>query len=84
MSTLNILHGTIAPSISAAPASPGLFARLSQARELRARRQILAYLASQTDARLAGFGFSPEDIHELRQASPPIPVARLRSQLATA
>jgi hypothetical protein len=80
MSTLTIPLGNIAPSASAAPASPpGLFARLSQAREMRARRETLAYLMSQSDDRLAGLGFSPDDIRDLRQGN-----RRSPSQVETA
>ena len=84
MSTLTIPLGNIAPSASAAPASPGLFARLLQGREMRARRETLSYLTSLSDARLADFGFSADDIHDLRDGNLRIPVAGQRSPQATA
>ena len=69
MSTLTIPLGNVAPSAAAAPPSQGLFARLLQARELRARRETLSYLASLSDARLAALGFSADDIRDLRAAA---------------
>lgn len=76
MSTLTIPLGNMAPSAAAAPASPSLFARLIQAREMRARREIVSYLMSQSDDRLAGLGFSSDDIHDLREGNLAVPVAR--------
>jgi hypothetical protein len=76
MSTLSIPLGNIAPSAAAPPASPGLFARLIEGREMRARREIVSYLMSQSDDRLAGFGFSTDDIHDLREGNLRSPVAR--------
>ena len=75
MSTLTISLGNVAPSAAAAPPSPGPFARLLQAREMRARRETLSYLTSQSDARLADLGFSADDIHDLRAGNLRIPVA---------
>ena len=76
MSTLTIPLGNIAPSAAAAPASPGLFARLIQGRETRARREIVSYLMSQSDDRLAGLGFSSDDIRALREGNLRVSVAR--------
>ena len=76
MSTLTIALGNIAPSAAASPASPGLFARLVHQRGMRARREVLSYLMSQSDERLAGLGFSADDIRDLRAGNLRIPVAR--------
>jgi hypothetical protein len=79
MSTLTISLGHIAapPSTAAAaPAKPGLFARLVRGREMRARREVLSYLASHDDERLAILGFSADDIIELRKGNLRIGVAR--------
>jgi len=63
---------------------PGLFARLLQAREMRARREVLSYLASQSDARLADLGFGADDIHDLRAGNVRIPAAGQPSSQTTA
>lgn len=77
MSTLTMPVGNIAPSAAASPpASPGLLARLVHQREMRARREVASYLMSQSDERLADFGFSADDIHALRAGNLRIPVAR--------
>ena len=76
MSTLSIPLGNVAPSVAAAPAKPGLFARLIRRRELRAQREVLSYLMWQDDERLAGFGFSPDHVRTLRQGNLRIPAAR--------
>jgi hypothetical protein len=76
MSTLAIPLGNIAPSAAASPASPGLFARLIQGRQTRARREIASYLMSQSDARLTDLGFGADDIHALRAGNLSIPAVR--------
>lgn len=76
MSTLVMPLDNSAPSVAAAPPSSGLFGRLIQAREMRARREVVAYLASQSDARLAGLGFSAGDVRDLRQGDLHAPAAR--------
>ena len=77
MSTLTIARGNITPSAAASPpTSPGLFARLVHQREVRARREIVSYLMSQSDDRLAGLGFSSDDIHALREGNLRVSVAR--------
>jgi len=75
MSTLTIPLGNIAPSAAAAPPSPGLFARLTQGREMSARREVLSYLMSLNDDRLASIGFSSDDIHDLREGKLRTPLA---------
>lgn len=47
---------------------PSLFARLIEAREMAAKRRVAAYLAVQTDQRLADLGYAPDQILALRRA----------------
>ena len=76
MSTLTIALGNSAPSAAPSPTSPGLFARLVHQREMRARREVASYLMTQSDERLAGLGFGPDDIRDLREGNLRLPVAR--------
>ena len=62
-------------ALGAARSKPGFFARLIEAREKSAMRRTLAYLGSQSDARLAGLGFGVEDISALRAGELRLPAA---------
>jgi hypothetical protein len=68
--------GNSEPAIAAAPPSLGLLARLIESRQTRARREVMSYLTSQSDDRLAGLGFSARDIHDLREGNLRIPAER--------
>jgi len=66
MSTLALrAAGVIA---SAVQPEPGLsfLQRLIAAREEEAKRRVVSHLAAMDDGRLAGLGFSPDDIKALR------------------
>jgi hypothetical protein len=67
MTTLTMRPQDIASVAAPAPTATGLVARLVATREASARRQAVAYLAAQTDARLEGLGFSAGDIRAIRK-----------------
>ena len=72
MSTLIMrLEDMASPAANPSP-SAGLFTRLIQARETGANRQVAAYLASQSDERLAGLGFNTNGIASIRAGKLPI------------
>lgn len=76
MSTLTMhLEDIASPTANASP-STGLFTRLIQTREISAQRQVAAYLASQSDRRLAGLGFDADGIASLRAGKLPWQAAR--------
>lgn len=66
MSTLTMrLEDIASPTANASP-STGLFARPIRARETSANRQVVAYLASQSDDRLAALGFDARGMASIR------------------
>jgi uncharacterized protein YjiS (DUF1127 family) len=66
MSTLALrAAGTFASAVEPKPGS-SLVKRLLAARENQAKRRVVGHLAAMDDARLAGLGFTPDDIFALR------------------
>lgn len=66
MSTLALrAAGVIASAVEPKPGS-SLVQRLLAAREDQAKRRVVSYLAAMDDARLAGLGFTPDDVKALR------------------
>ena len=73
MSTLTMrLEDIASPAANPSP-SISLFTRLIRARETSAKRQVAAYLASQSDERLAALGFDADDIASTRAGKLHIP-----------
>jgi hypothetical protein len=71
MSTLTMrLEDIASPAANPSP-SIGLFTRLIRARETSANRRVAAYLASQSDERLAALGFDASGISSIRAAAHP-------------
>ncbi len=66
MSTLALRAAGLIASAVEPKSGTSLVKRLLAAREDQARRRVLSYLAAMDDARLAGFGFTPDDIRTLR------------------
>lgn len=57
----DFIHDTAAPA-----KRPSFFSRLIAAREQEAGIRVNAYLARQSDERLAGLGFAPNQIKQLK------------------
>jgi hypothetical protein len=73
MSTLTMrLEDIASPAANPSP-STGLFTRLIRARETSANRRVVAYLASQSDERLAALGVDANDIASIRAGKLHIP-----------
>jgi hypothetical protein len=66
MSTLALRAAGVIASAVEPKSGTSLVQRLLTAREHRAKRRVLSYLAAMDDARLAGFDFAPDDILALR------------------
>lgn len=49
------------------PAKPSFFQRLIDSRMRQGRSRVAAHLAAQSDETLAGLGFKPEQIAEIRK-----------------
>ncbi len=49
------------------PAKPTFFQRLIESRMRQGRNRVAAHLAAQSDDTLAGLGFKPEQIAEIRK-----------------
>jgi len=64
-------RGGIAPAAEAK--ARRFFDRYARAREIAARRRVVAYLAAQTDERLAGLGFGAAEIGALRRGELKLP-----------
>jgi hypothetical protein len=62
--------GLIASAVEHEPGK-SLIQRLLEARENEARRRVVGYLAATDDGRLAGLGFTPDDIATLRAGRMP-------------
>jgi hypothetical protein len=71
MSTLTIrLEDIASPTANASPLT-GLFTWLIRAREASANRKVVAYLASQSEERLAALGFDANAIASIRAGKLP-------------
>jgi len=66
MSTLALTSGEAAALPGVKSPRPGLFHRLIEARERRAKRVLATYLAVQTDERLLALGLTVDEIAALR------------------
>jgi hypothetical protein len=62
-------QGMAAVPVAATPPESSFVRRLLETREDPAKARVLAWLLSIDDARLLGFGFTPEDIALLRGTS---------------
>jgi hypothetical protein len=67
MSTVALKSAFDAAPTGASGPKLGVFQRLIRMREREALRQILAFLASKSDERLADMGYTAEDIEALRR-----------------
>lgn len=73
MSTLALgLAGAVAPA-EKQQAKPSLMQRLIEAREDKARREVLAFLTGMDDGSLRRFGFDEEGIAALRRGEMRLP-----------
>jgi hypothetical protein len=73
MSTLALGLADALASAAQPKPKPSLLQRLIAAREEQVSRQVLSYLASMDDQRLAALGFTAEDVGDLRKGELRLP-----------
>lgn len=73
MSTLALELAGADASAAQSEGGPGFFKRWIEMRQAKANGVVRAHLASLPDARLAGLGFTPEDILALRAGALRLP-----------